>query len=277
MADRLARTVPGWLSAALVGGTLLSVLWLERRRPLRRRTEREADHEPRNLMMAVVGAAAIRATEKPLTDRLTRFVHENRRGLLKILRLPPVVEVAAAVVLLDYTLYLWHVLSHRVPFLWRCHRVHHVDVDLTATTALRFHFTELVLSVPWRAAQILLVGAAPLSLSAWQTATLVAVLFHHSNTRLPLRLERRLCRVMMTPRMHGMHHSVVDAEMNSNWSTIFTWPDYVHGTDRLDVPQNAITIGVPDVREPAELRFAAILAMPFRRPRPRQITSNRSF
>jgi sterol desaturase/sphingolipid hydroxylase (fatty acid hydroxylase superfamily) len=263
--EPLARALPGWTSAALVGGTLAAVLWLERRRPLRRRTEREANHDARNVAMALVGAAAIRVAEKPLTDRLTRSVHENHRGLLKALRLPPVVEVAAAVVLLDYTLYVWHVLAHRLPLLWRFHRVHHLDVDLTATTALRFHFAELVLSVPWRAAQIVLIGAAPLSLSTWQTATLVAILFHHSNTRLPLAVERRLCRFVMTPRMHGIHHSSIEDEASSNWSTIFAWPDWLHGTHRLNVPQRAVTIGVPESRDPAALRFGSLLAAPFRR------------
>jgi sterol desaturase/sphingolipid hydroxylase (fatty acid hydroxylase superfamily) len=263
--EPLSRAMPGWSSSALVGGTLAAVLWLERRRPLRRRTEREAKHETRNIAMAVISAFAIRVTEKPLTDRLTRLVHEKRWGILKAFGLPAILEVASAIVLLDYTLYLWHVLAHRVPFLWRFHRVHHLDVDLTATTALRFHFAELALSVPWRAAQIVVIGAAPLSLSLWQTATLVAVLFHHSNTRLPISLERRLCRVVMTPRMHGIHHSIVENETNSNWSTIFAWPDWVHGTYRLNVPQHAVTIGVPESREPATLCLARILAIPFER------------
>src|SRR5215204_2241217 len=79
-------------------------------------------------------------------------------------RLRAWVEVALACVLLDYTLYLWHVATHRVPFLWRFHVVHHADLDLDATTALRFHFAELALSVPWRAAQILLIGVSPQAL-----------------------------------------------------------------------------------------------------------------
>ena len=251
-----------------IAGALVSLCWLERRRPLRRRTEREADHEARNLAMAVLSAAAIQVTEKPLTDRLTRLVHERGWGVVKAMKLPPTVEVAAAVVLLDYTLYLWHVLTHRAPFLWRFHRVHHADLDLTASTALRFHFAEMVLSVPWRAAQVLLIGAAPLSLSAWQTATIVAILFHHSNVELPVGIESRLCRLFMTPRMHGIHHSIVPEETDSNWSTILALPDYLHGTHELNVPQAEVTIGVPAYRDPEEIGIVEIIAMPFATQRP---------
>ena len=264
----LGRELPGWLSAALVLGTLAATLWLERRRPLRREREDRARRNARNLTMAAMTATAIRLTEKPLTDPLAKRVQEKRWGLLPRLNLHPVLEVVVAAVLLDYTLYLWHVLTHKVPLLWRLHRVHHSDYDLTATTALRFHFVEMVLSAPWRAAQVALIGAAPRSLSLWQTLTTMAIVFHHSNVRLPLALERVLCRVVMTPRMHGIHHSVIERETDSNWSTILSWPDYVHRTARLDVPQAAIDIGVPAFRRPEELRLGALLRMPFGEQRP---------
>jgi sterol desaturase/sphingolipid hydroxylase (fatty acid hydroxylase superfamily) len=262
--DHLAASLPGWLNAVLIGGTFAIVLWFERRRPLRRRTERAANHEIRNLLMALLSAAVIRVAEKPATDRFSRLVHQRRWGLLKAVELPPAVEVAAGVVLLDYTLYIWHVLTHRLPFLWRFHSVHHMDLDLTASTALRFHFAEMVLSVPWRVAQVVIIGAAPLPLSVWQTATLIAILFHHSNIQLPLSIERWLCRVFMTPRMHGIHHSIFEEETNSNWSTIFAWPDYAHDTYRINIPQQSVTIGVPEYRDLEELGLAEIVTIPFR-------------
>lgn len=163
------KKLSAWLSAPLVLGAAGLLVWLERRRPLRREVEPVRVREARNLAVAAVGAAALRVTEKPLAEALTSLVERRRLGLLKVLRLPAWAEVTLAVVLLDYTLYLWHVLMHRVPFLWRFHLVHHVDLDLDASTALRFHFAELVVSVPWRAAQILLIGVSPLALSVWQT------------------------------------------------------------------------------------------------------------
>jgi sterol desaturase/sphingolipid hydroxylase (fatty acid hydroxylase superfamily) len=182
--------------------------------------------------------------------------------------LPPWLEVAVTVALMDYTLYVWHVLTHRVPALWRFHRVHHMDLDLSATTALRFHFVEMALSVPWRAAQVLAIGASPRALSIWQTGLLVSILFHHSNLRLPVSLENLLVMAIVTPRMHGIHHSTVRDETDSNWSSWFTAWDWLHGTLELGVPQQAITIGVPDYHDANKVGFGEILTMPFREQHP---------
>jgi sterol desaturase/sphingolipid hydroxylase (fatty acid hydroxylase superfamily) len=171
-------------------------------------------------------------------------------------------------VLLDYTLYLWHYLTHRIPFLWRFHLAHHVDLDLDASTALRFHFVEMMLSVPWRAGQVRLLGISPLGLALWQTVTLLAIMFHHSNVRLPIDFERRLSRLLVTPRMHGIHHSIVKDETGSNWGTICSWPDFLHRTIRLNVPQQEITIGVSAYQEPSELTIGRILELPLTADRP---------
>jgi len=168
-------------------------------------------------------------------------------------------------VLLDYTLWIWHWVNHRVPFFWRFHSVHHVDRDLDASTGLRFHFGELGLSVAFRAIQIIAIGADPLSVAIWQMLLFISILFHHSNTRLPLALERVLVRIVVTPRMHGIHHSDYENEANANWSSLLSLWDYLHGTIRLDVAQQSITIGVPAFDDPKRVTLGKILAMPFRR------------
>jgi sterol desaturase/sphingolipid hydroxylase (fatty acid hydroxylase superfamily) len=190
-------------------------------------------------------------------------VEQRRWGLLKQVRLPWWLEVPAAMALLDYTLYLWHVLTHRVPWLWRFHQPHHVDLDLTASTALRFHFGEMLISVGWRAGQVAAIGASPLALSLWQTLLLLEIMFHHANVQLPLRTERWLCRFVVTPRMHGIHHSIVPEEMDSNWSSGLTIWDRLHGTLRLDVPQDEITVGVPAYLDPVDVTLPKVVAMPF--------------
>jgi sterol desaturase/sphingolipid hydroxylase (fatty acid hydroxylase superfamily) len=258
-----AKRLPGWLTAALVGGTFAGLVWLERRRPLRRAVEPKGRRNARNLTVAALSALSIQLAEKPVAGPLAELIERRRWGLVKQLRLPVWLEVPLAVVLLDYTLYLWHILTHHVPFLWRFHQVHHVDLDLDASTAVRFHFAEMVLSVPWRAVQIVVIGAAPLALSIWQTATLVEILFHHSDVELPIEVERQLGRFLVTPRMHGIHHSMVPEETASNWSSGLTLWDRLHGTLRLDVPQREIVIGVPAYREPREVTLPRVLAMPF--------------
>ena len=264
----MTRELPRWLNAVLVFGTLAAVVLCEMKRPLRKSRQSKLERDGRNLAVSVLAAATVAFAEKPVTAPLSLAVHRNSWGLLKMARLPLALELLLSVVLLDYTLYVWHYLTHKIPFLWRFHRVHHVDLDLDASTALRFHTGELVLSVPWRAAQVLLLGVSPLALALWQTLTLVEIMFHHSNLRLPLDLERRLCRLIVTPRVHGIHHSIVRKETDSNWSTIFIWPDYLHGTIQLNVPQQAITIGVAPYQDPAELTLGKILELPFTPQRP---------
>lgn len=260
--------VAALLGAPLVIGAAGILWWLERRRPLRRDVEPKLKHDARNIAVAGAAAIALQITEKPVTKLLTTLVEKRGIGLLKLVRLPKWLEVPLTVLLLDYTLYLWHVLTHRVPFLWRFHIAHHVDLDLTASTALRFHFGELAISTVWRAWQILLIGVSPLSLSVWQQLLFLSIIFHHSNVRLPLDVERKLNRFIVTPRMHGIHHSVVKDETNSNWSSGLTLWDWLHGTLQLNVPQSEITVGVPAYREQEEVELLEVLKMPFVEQRP---------
>lgn len=257
------RELPTWLSGILVLGSALTLLCFEKRRPLRRARHAKIRRNLRNASMSGMTAATVGTTEKPLAVRLMKEGERRGFGLLRLVRLPGWLELPLSVVLLDYTLFIWHYLTHRVPALWRLHRAHHADLDMDASTALRFHPVEMLCSAPWRGAQVLFLGTSPLALSVWQTMTLLAILFHHSNVKLPIRIERGLCRVLVTPRMHGIHHSTVPEETGSNWSTVFSWPDHLHGTLRLNVPQDEITIGVAAFQDPEELTLGEILKLPF--------------
>lgn len=249
------------VAALAAGGALL---WLERRRPLRRRIEPAMRHDLRNLAIAGLAAAAVRLVERPVVEPLAALVARRRWGVLPALGLPRTAERLLALALLDYTLHLWHILTHRLPLLWRLHRVHHADLDLTATTALRFHAMELLLSVPWRAAQVAAIGVGGSTLRLWQRATLASILFHHSNLRLPEGVDRLLAGILMTPRLHGIHHSSRPGEMNTNWSSGLTVWDRLHRTLRQDVPQEAIVIGAPDEPPAADLVLPRLLTLPLR-------------
>jgi sterol desaturase/sphingolipid hydroxylase (fatty acid hydroxylase superfamily) len=256
--------LPGWLSGLVVGGTFAALVAAELRAPLRRgRHEPKLRRNIRNMAVAAISAAAIQLSDAPVTSPLSRHVERRRWGLLKQLRLPLILEIPLALLMLDYTLYLWHVAFHKVPLLWRFHKVHHADLDMDASTAIRFHFGEMVMSVILRTSQILVIGVSPLVLSIWNTWLLCSVMFHHSNVKLPARVERWLSRLIVTPRMHGIHHSVVPEEMNSNWSSGLTLWDWLHRTLRRDVPQDAITIGVAELREPKDVTLPRLLEMPF--------------
>jgi sterol desaturase/sphingolipid hydroxylase (fatty acid hydroxylase superfamily) len=263
-----SRKVTRWVRGIVVAGGLGALLWLELRRPLRKSTESKLQRVVRNTALGVLGSAAIQFSEEPIVARLLDSAEERQRGIVSQVPLPPALRALLVLLLFDYTMYLWHVFTHRVPWLWRFHLVHHTDLDLDVSTALRFHFTELLLSTPFRVLQILLIGPNRFSFSLWQTLFLLSVLFHHANLRIPIEAERRLNYLLVTPRMHGVHHSMVQQETEANWSSGLTVWDWLHGTLRLNVPQKEITIGVPGYPDAGALNIRELITMPFHAERP---------
>ncbi|MGI8545258.1 MAG: sterol desaturase family protein [Aridibacter sp.] len=251
-----------WLSGLITVGTFTILYYFENKKPLRKEIEPGLTNTFRNLAIASVSGLVVNNLEKPVTDKLTKFTEENRFGLVKYLNLPKFIEDALAVILLDYTLYIWHYLTHKSDFLWNYHKIHHADLDLKTSTAIRFHFVEMSLSIPWRAGQIVLIGVSPRALKIWQTALFMSVFFHHSNLKLPEGFEKRLQKIITTPRLHGIHHSEIEDEMNSNWSSGLAFWDFIHGTFRDDIPQEQIKIGVVGFENKEDVRLINMLLEP---------------
>ena len=248
------------LFGAAVGGLYI----VERLRPLRQQQEPTSARSARNLTMGLLAGAATAATEWPMVEPAQRLAERHRLGLLRSVRLPRILRFTLGFLLLDYTLYVWHRLNHHVPVLWRFHAVHHIDLDLDSTTGLRFHFGELTLAAGFRAAQILLIGVDRATLRVWQQLLFLSVVFHHSNLELPIGLERRLVRCLVTPRMHGIHHSTRVEEAGSNYSSLLACWDHLHRSLELGVAQASITIGVAGFSRPEDVTLAESLALPFR-------------
>ncbi len=141
--------------------------------------------------------------------------------------------------------------------------VHHTDPDLDITTAFRFYFGELIGSVFFRGAAVLLIGASPLVVLIFEIVFEAATQFHHTNMKLPFKFEKALNLLFVTPRMHGIHHSMVKRETDSNFSTIFSFWDRIHKTIRLNIPQNQIVTGVPVYANENELTIWNLLKLPF--------------
>ena len=245
----------------MIAGALFVV---ERLRPLRSRKDPAPTRVLRNLTIGLLAAATTAASELPIVAPVQRMAERRRLGLLRQLPLPSALRVVLGFLLLDYTLYIWHWLNHRTPGLWRFHAVHHIDLDLDSTTGIRFHFGELALAAGFRAVQIVLLGVDEETLRVWQGCLLLSVIFHHSNLELPTAIEQRLQSVVVTPRMHGIHHSVRGDETNTNFSSLLSCWDRLHGSLRLDVPQPAITIGVAGFLDPSDVTLERSLTLPFR-------------
>lgn len=256
-----------WLTPLVAVACLTLFTLLELRRPLRRVSEMKWRRIGRNLFTGGLAQAVAAPARSFLVLPRAVLVEQRGWGLLNIVPLPAWVSLRLGVLALDYTLWHWHRLNHRVPVLWRFHSAHHADLEMDASTALRFHFGEVALGIAWIVLQVVVLGIGPTTLAIFSSLLMASVLFHHSNFRLPERFERRLVTLVTTPRMHGIHHSVVTAEMNSNYSSLLTAWDALHGTLRLDVPQETITIGVREWRDPRELTVLGVQVLPFRRRR----------
>ncbi len=173
------------------------------------------------------------------------------------------------ILLLDVLIYWWHRANHEVAFLWRFHEVHHLDRFLDTTSALRFHFGEVLLSALARAGVILLLGFPFASVVAFEVLVICSAVFHHSNLRLPARLERVLSRVVITPSIHWVHHHAVRSDTDSNYGTIFSFWDPLFGTRSPTARDLEMAIGTEGR---AEEGFLDLLIHPFRLAsgRPRQ-------
>jgi sterol desaturase/sphingolipid hydroxylase (fatty acid hydroxylase superfamily) len=257
LSSPLLRRFDRWAGPALAV-VALGLLLLETRRPLRRRTRPRAERWLRNALVAAPSLPAMRLTLLPAMVGLAQTWAPDRPVLA---RLPAPLRLAAEVLLLDYLGYTWHRLLH-APLLWRLHRVHHNDLDMDLTTAWRFHFGEMLASIPWRAGLPAVLGVRPATVLGFEAVFEACTAFHHSNWRLPFAVEHQLVRVMVTPRTHGIHHSQVQRETDSNFGVVLTLWDRLHRTLRLNVPQQALTIGVPAYPEAALMSVTRLLALP---------------
>lgn len=254
-------------TAITIGGLFLALFLLERALPLRRPRHPGLRRWVVNLSISALALGTAFALVRPAATAAMEASESWRFGLLQWIELPPALAFVVAVLLLDLTFYFWHFANHRVPLLWRFHLVHHIDPDVDVSTAFRFHFGEVALSAGFRIVQILLIGAPPLTVAVYELIFQANTLFHHSNVQLPIRVERLLNHVLVTPRMHGIHHSMVQRENTSNFSVVFAFWDRLCSTLILNVPQQEIVIGIPAYETGSDNRLGALLPLPFRRQR----------
>jgi sterol desaturase/sphingolipid hydroxylase (fatty acid hydroxylase superfamily) len=235
--------------------------------PLRKRTRPLIPRFIVNAIFSILSFAAGLAAVAPVAFAIMVWERSSHVGLLNWIPLPPWLSFVGGFLLLDLSFYYWHRLNHEVPLLWRFHNVHHVDPDVDVTTSFRFHIVEVLYSSAFRAVRVLIIGVAPLTYVIYEIVFQAGTMFHHSNARIPIGLERVLNKVVVTPRMHGIHHSAMRSETNSNYSVVFRWWDWLHRSLHLNVKHADITIGVPAYREMPDNRFWKLMAMPFTKQR----------
>ena len=236
---------------------------LETKFELRKRVQGRFKRVIINFVVSIPSFTLLRFVLIPIMVWLAIKNESLHVGLNYLYALPRWAEAMIAFLLLDYTNYLWHILNHKFPILWRFHLVHHTDQDLDITTAFRFHFGELIGSVFFRGTAIFLTGASPVIVLVYEIIFEAATQFHHSNMRLPFRFEQLLNKLIVTPRMHGIHHSIIQSERDSNYSVIFSLWDRIHKTFTMHKRQQQVVIGVPSYNDQKELTIGFLLKLPF--------------
>ncbi len=183
------------------------------------------------------------------------LAQERGWGLLNFYETPFTLSVVISVMVMDFVIYLQHVMVHAVPLLWRLHRVHHADLDYDVTTGARFHTLEIILSMLIKFATIIVLGPPVVAVVIFEVVLNATAMFNHGNVGLPAGLDRVLRWFLVTPDMHRVHHSVEDDEANSNFGFSLSWWDRLFGTYR-DQPRGGhagMTIGIHIYRDPRQV------------------------
>lgn len=236
---------------------------IETKFQLRKRVQKRIKRIIINFIVSLPSFVLLRLALIPLMVLVATKNQTLHFGFNYLYNIPLQAEFLISFLLLDYTNYLWHVLNHKVPILWRFHLVHHTDKDLDVTTAFRFHFGELIGSLFFRGFFVLITGAEPITVLIYEIVFEAATQFHHSNWKLPFKLEKILNKVIVTPAMHGIHHSVIRNETDSNFSVIFSFWDRIHKTIKQNISQKNLVIGVPSYSNSQELNIGFLLKLPF--------------
>jgi len=190
---------------------------------------------------------------------------EKGWGLFQIVNWPGWLELILGVLLLDLIIYGQHLVFHFVPFLWRLHRVHHADLELDVTTGIRFHPIEILISMGLKIGFVLLLGAPPLTVFSFELLLMLSSMFNHSNLAIPLKIDRILRYLIITPDVHRVHHSIHRDETNSNYGFNVPWWDRVFGT-YTNQPRDGhgdMLIGIDLFRSQRWLYFHRLLIEPF--------------
>jgi sterol desaturase/sphingolipid hydroxylase (fatty acid hydroxylase superfamily) len=259
------RYEPVFRLGCFAGVLLLMVLW-EVMAPRRRVTVGRPARWASNLGLTALNTLAVRFLVPLGAVGVALLAHEHGWGLLNNVSLPAWLAVVLAVVALDLFIYLQHVLFHAVPLLWRLHMVHHADLDFDATTGVRFHTVEILLSMGIKIAAVVLLGAPAAGVVAFEVLLNATSLFNHGNVRLAGRLDRVLRLFVVTPEMHRVHHSVIPRETNSNFGFNLPWWDFLFGTYTSQPAEGheGMTIGLEQFRDEKQAdRLHWMLLLPF--------------
>jgi len=240
-------------------------LW-ETLAPRRQRSFSRLRRWPSNFGLVALNTLALRLLVPTAAVGAALVSEERGWGFFNHVELPAWIEILVVVLILDLVIYAQHVMFHRVPMLWRLHRMHHADLDLDVTSGARFHTIEILASMGIKLVLVAALGAPALSVLIFEVVLNATAMFNHANVRIPDGLDRILRLVLVTPDMHRVHHSIIHSETNSNFGFNLPWWDWMFRTyrDQPEAGHDGMTIGIDQFRTPRELALDRMLTQPFR-------------
>jgi sterol desaturase/sphingolipid hydroxylase (fatty acid hydroxylase superfamily) len=258
------------IRGAAFAGILASVAAWELMSPKRGRACSRRQRWPSNLGIVIVNTLLLRLLLPVAAVGVAALAAEHGWGLFRAYGVPAFAAGVSGLLALDGVLYAQHVVFHRVPLLWRLHRLHHADLDVDVTTGVRFHPLEIVLSMLLKMAVVLALGPPVWSVMAFEVILNGASLFNHGNVSIAPGVDRLLRLCVVTPDVHRVHHSVIPRETNSNYGfNLIVW-DRLFGTYRAqpEYGHERMRIGLEYFRDLRELKLVNMLLQPFREPGP---------
>jgi sterol desaturase/sphingolipid hydroxylase (fatty acid hydroxylase superfamily) len=256
-----------WLRVGAFGGVLVLLLLLQELRPRRSGDSQGRRRQGTNLAIVVIDVLCVRLLIPLGATGTAIWADVHGYGLLQRLAGPAVLEGVLAFLALDALIYWQHRLFHRIPLFWRLHRMHHSDVAFDTTTGVRFHPVEILLSMLIKMGAVVALGAPAVAVILFEIALNATSLFNHANLRLPLPADRALRRLIVTPDMHRVHHSVHREEHDSNYGFNLSWWDHLFRsyTDQPREGHATMRIGLPVFREAGDQRLSQLLVQPLLR------------
>ncbi|PIV20320.1 MAG: fatty acid hydroxylase [Deltaproteobacteria bacterium CG03_land_8_20_14_0_80_45_14] len=218
-----------------------------------------------NLGLVLIESIVVRLVFPTALAGITLLVQQRGWGLFNQFELPYLLKIIFSVLILDFVIYLQHIMFHSVPLFWRLHMVHHTDMDIDVTTGVRFHPVEIILSLGIKMIVVILIGAPLAAALIFEIILNGTSMFNHGNVRYSQNIDSILRLLVVTPEMHRVHHSTIRWETNSNLGFNFPWWDRLFGTYRGQPAKGHLemTIGLEPYKEPKKLTLPWLIVLPF--------------
>ena len=249
------------------GGVLLGMMVLEWVMPCRLNKIPKKTRWVANLGLILIDTLAVRLLIPILPAAFALYCTQNHWGLFHVINFPSIVVFTLSLLLLDMMIYGQHVLVHKVPLLWRFHKVHHTDTELDVTSGVRFHPVEILFSVVFKLGVVGILGTPAVAVIVFEVLLNGTSLFNHSNIKLSPRMDRALRLFLVTPDMHRVHHSTVPQETDSNFGFNLPWWDEIFNTYKAQPYKGHqdMDIGLTEYRDSKGLNLFKLVQLPFKK------------